>query len=168
MEKNQEILTFKNEVTDAYFGQLNMLLTAIKNEQPVGQVEYIKYNGEISINHILVLEKFRRKGIATSLLRYLQKKNKDKEIEWGYTTNDGTALKNAITYTIPNEETANKFKELEVLKAEFEKIDEKIEDENLSEEDGEKWNKLYDKIELLKNELWGKSPIKTLINCSNL
>ena len=48
---------------------------------------------------IEVLEDYRRQGIATQMLRYLQGQYPNEEIEWGYLTEDGSALSTGRWWT---------------------------------------------------------------------
>ena len=60
----------------------------------LGYLEYSVYDGEAYIQMIEVRQSEKRKGIATALIQSLQHDYKD--INWGYTTEEGTRLKRYI------------------------------------------------------------------------
>ena len=88
---------------DYHNGQHDFLCEAIYNGLPIGALQYSEYEGIPHISNIEVLEDYRRRGVATQLLQALQSKYPDKEIEWGMTTEDGTALKEAVTFEVEDE-----------------------------------------------------------------
>ena len=85
-----------DEALDAHSGQIDMLMQAVRGELTVGTIRYSIFEGRPHISMIEVLEDYRRQGIATQMLRYLQGQYPDEEIEWGYLTEDGSALYRAV------------------------------------------------------------------------
>ena len=79
--------------TDAYDGQVNMV-KEIKDRQgnPIAKLQYNEYKDNINVDMIEVNSKYRRKGLAKELLQDLQRENPNIEINFGYTTEDGTKL----------------------------------------------------------------------------
>lgn len=73
-------LTFNEEVTAYYSGQTNLALTAYQDGVVVGAIDYVEYQGVPSISMVTVLPEHRRQGIATQMLRQLQKQYPDVEI----------------------------------------------------------------------------------------
>ena len=73
-------------------------------ELTVGTLRYSIFEGRPHISMIEVLEDYRRQGIATQMLRYLQGQYPDEEIEWGYLMEDGSALYRAVVDEQPNPE----------------------------------------------------------------
>ena len=81
-----------------------MLMQAVRGELTVGTIRYSIFEERPHINMIEVLEDYRRQGIATQMLRYLQGQYPNEEIEWGYLTEDGSALYRAVVDEQPNPE----------------------------------------------------------------
>ena len=67
-----------------------------KNNRVIGTVGYLVENGEYSIYRIDVDENYRRKGIATKLMKSVQREAGDKYINLGTLTEDGKKLMNSI------------------------------------------------------------------------
>ena len=93
-----------DEALGAHSGQIDMLMQAVRGELTVGTIRYSIFEGRPHISMIEVLEDYRRQGIATQMLRYLQGQYPDEEIEWGYLTEDGSALYRAVVDEQPNPE----------------------------------------------------------------
>ena len=93
-----------DEALNAHNGQIDMLMQAVRGELTVGTIRYSIFEGRPHISMIEVLEDYRRQGIATQMLRYLQGQYPDEEIEWGYLTEDGSALYRAVVDEQPNPE----------------------------------------------------------------
>lgn len=93
-----------DEALDAHNGQIDMLMQAVRGELTVGTLRYNIFEGRPHISMIEVLEDYRRQGIATQMLRYLQGQYPDEEIEWGYLTEEGSALYRAVVDEQPNPE----------------------------------------------------------------
>jgi GNAT superfamily N-acetyltransferase/proteasome lid subunit RPN8/RPN11 len=163
----QSDIKFENISTNSYSGQTNFNLSATVDGKEVGYIEYVDYKGQPSISYIEVSKNHRRKGIGTQLLKKLQSMYPGQEIDWGMTTEDGTALQKAATYTIEDKKLSNKFKELEKLKKQLSELEEKMnkdtDNDNYNEADGELWDKLYWRQRKLEKELEDKKPSKMLI-----
>ena len=93
-----------DEALGAHSGQIDMLMQAVRGELTVGTLRYNIFEERPHISMIEVLEDYRRQGIATQMLRYLQGQYPDEEIEWGYLTEDGSALYRAVVDEQPNPE----------------------------------------------------------------
>lgn len=93
-----------DEALEAHNGQIDMLMQAVRGELTVGTLRYSIFEGRPHISMIEVLEDYRRQGIATQMLRYLQGQYPDEEIEWGYLMEDGSALYRAVVDEQPNPE----------------------------------------------------------------
>ena len=93
-----------DEALGTHSGQIDMLMQAVRGELTVGTLRYSIFEERPHISMIEVLEDYRRQGIATQMLRYLQGQYPDEEIEWGYLTEDGSALYRAVVDEQPNPE----------------------------------------------------------------
>jgi GNAT superfamily N-acetyltransferase len=68
-------ITFTNEITDAYSGQLNCEAGVYENGEIVGYVQYVLYDGELTISDIFVKPDRRRERFGSMLMEYIKKLN---------------------------------------------------------------------------------------------
>ena len=108
-----------DEALDAHHGQIDMLMQAVRGELTVGTIRYSIFEGRPHISMIEVLEGYRRQGIATQMLRYLQGQYPNEEIEWGYLTEDGAALYHALVDEQPNPDYLRVQSDLETITQEY-------------------------------------------------
>lgn len=108
-----------DEALDAHHGQIDMLMQAVRGELTVGTIRYSIFEGRPHISMIEVLEDYRRQGIATQMLRYLQGQYPNEEIEWGYLTEEGSALYQAVVDEQPNPDYLRVQSDLEAVTREY-------------------------------------------------
>ena len=108
-----------DEALDAHHGQIDMLMQAVRGELTVGTIRYSIFEGRPHISMIEVLEDYRRQSIATQMLRYLQGQYPNEEIVWGYLTEDGSALYQAVVDEQPNPDYLRVQNDLEDITREF-------------------------------------------------
>ncbi len=108
-----------DEALDAHHGQIDMLMQAVRGELTVGTIRYSIFEGRPHISMIEVLEDYRRQGIATQMLRYLQGQYPNEEIVWGYLTEDGSALYQAVVDEQPNPDYLRVQSDLEAITREY-------------------------------------------------
>lgn len=108
-----------DEALDAHHGQIDVLMQAVRGELTVGTIRYSIFEGRPHISMIEVLEDYRRQGIATQMLRYLQGQYPNEEIVWGYLTEDGSALYQAVVDEQPNPDYLRVQNDLEDITREF-------------------------------------------------
>lgn len=108
-----------DEALDAHHGQIDMLMQTVRGELTVGTIRYSIFEGRPHISMIEVLEDYRRQGIATQMLRYLQGQYPNEEIVWGYLTEDGSALYQAVVDEQPNPDYLRVQNDLEDITREF-------------------------------------------------
>lgn len=118
-EASPEETQILDEVLDAHHGQIDMLMQAVRGELTVGTIRYSIFEGRPHISMIEVLEDYRRQGIATQMLRYLQGQYPNEEIVWGYLTEDGSALYQAVVDEQPNPDYLRVQNDLEDITREF-------------------------------------------------
>jgi GNAT superfamily N-acetyltransferase len=88
-----------NDYGDAVPGGYNYKMVA---KTPEGEIMgRLEVNMETAtqegvIGLVEVEEKFRRQGVATKMLDWMRRYEPDLKLEWGYTTDDGAALRNAL------------------------------------------------------------------------
>ena len=151
-----------DSVTDYYSGQMNCHMSYVENDEELGYIDYSVYNDVPYINYIKVSPEYRRQGIATKLLKELQRQFPNTEIDWGMTTKDGTALKNKITTRVENrtatkvinalQNEQKKLEEIEnVLNQLYDKEELTEEEEKLLSKYGKEWDKVYKKVRSLED-----------------
>ena len=118
-EASPEETQILDEALDAHHGQIDMLMQAARGELTVGTIRYSIFEGRPHISMIEVLEDYRRQGIATQMLRYLQGQYPNEEIVWGYLTEDGSALYQAVVDEQPNPDYLRVQNDLEDITREF-------------------------------------------------
>jgi GNAT superfamily N-acetyltransferase len=99
-KKAQGSLSFENIHLDYHHGQNDFRLLAKIDDDPVGGIDYSEFKGSLHISYILVKPSRRRKGIATALVRELERLNETEfdgqPIRWGMMTPEGAALKESL------------------------------------------------------------------------
>jgi GNAT superfamily N-acetyltransferase len=152
-------------------GQYDLTLFAEIDNKDVGYIDYSKYQDDINIQMIHVDDEFKRQGIATAMLKRLQKEYPDTEISWGMLTADGNDLYQKIDFDIiPNKEYQKKLAGLAKLKD----LEKRFEEIAASKLDSEKkrdllsnWNKVNDAIYKIENRLRELKPENKLIKHEN-
>lgn len=91
---------FKNDHLDYYSGQHNFRASAYYKNKFVGKVDYTIFKNKIYINYLEVDEKYRRQGIGTQLLDFIQKENNIYDIDHGNLTDDGSEFNKSYTMEI--------------------------------------------------------------------
>lgn len=98
-EEAKEKFTVKNYSTDWHSGQLDMVMVAKdKNGNTAGTIEYAVYDGKPYIQMIRTEDGYKRQGVARYLLQNLQMEYPNTAIDFGMTTQDGTALLDSVTH----------------------------------------------------------------------
>jgi GNAT superfamily N-acetyltransferase len=163
-----------NSVEDSFRGGYGGTLVAKTPEQQLGYLTYTVYNDVPAISMIWVAPEFRRYKIARKLLKALQELSPTEEIDWGYTTDDGSRLKQSIDFIKrPNKDIINKIQKLKSVKSKLAQFDYKLEELRKKNPElagkyvntvSDKWNKLNDMEYRLENELsTGKREYSNLI-----
>lgn len=169
-------LAFRNEVRDYIKGQMNCTLQALVAGKYAGHIDYSVWQDDVSIQMIEV-PKLKRKGIATALLKELQRMYPETEINWGMMTDDGSKLYDRTNFTtIVNPEIQAKIEKLDAIKAEMKQIESQWEtwgelpddqkEAVRSEMEGlsHRWNEMCDQEWDLEQELRDAKPVKKLIS----
>lgn len=167
-------VTITNSVEDSFRGGYGGTLVAKTPEQQLGYLTYTVYNDVPAITMVWVAPEFRRYKIARKLLKALQELSPDEEIDWGYTTDDGSGLKKSIDFVKrPNRDIIKKTEKLKAIKSKLKQMNYRLEE--LGKKDPElarkfissvsdKWNQLHDLEYRLENELsTGKREYSNLI-----
>lgn len=148
-------LKIRTEVWDSYDGWVQGAVVCEYNNDIVGKIDVQINNDEeeIYIDMIEVKPEYRRQGIATQMFDFLRKEFADYYVEWGFTTSDGTQLKEKLTNTIKNPEYDNLEKSINTINNLLSKCEEKLNDdewlESVPQEEinrvSNRWQLLYDK-----------------------
>lgn len=165
----------QNQVLSFYSGQMDAMLSAEGPQgETIGYIKYAEYQEIPYIQYIEVDEKHRRQGVATRLLQELQNLYKGKEIDWGMTTEDGTKLKQSITYVVEDIEVKKLLERLVAAQMALQRneaqlnqlyeIEEPSQEQSIEiERLGEEWDALNDEIWNLNREIDGRKPEKVFI-----
>lgn len=159
-----EDVGIKNTVDDVYkAGVYDATLIATENDEQVGYLSYSVYKYAPAIKMIWVSPNARRQKIAVKMLKELQRMFPDSEIDWGYTTDDGSALKRNINFKqVPNRAVMDTKAKLLAVRAQLAKLNHKL--QTLQQTDieqartfvntvSDRWNKLHDLEYKLENQL---------------
>lgn len=68
-------ISFTNEVTDAYSGQTNCEAGVYENGEIMGYVQYVLFDGELTVSDIFVRPDRRRERFGSMLMNYIKKIN---------------------------------------------------------------------------------------------
>jgi GNAT superfamily N-acetyltransferase len=166
IEGSGEEVTFENVHIDFHHDQHDYELRAIILGKVVGYIRYVVYQDEVHLSMIKVHEDYRRKGIATQLVKHLQKMFPNTEIQKGSMTDDGSKLFGVLpTHTVVDPNYAPKFKRHEEVKNMLKKYSDDFEamsDKSTFMDTHSDWNDLHDENDKLDQELYGKKPTKTI------
>lgn len=125
METNQAV--FVTELTDAYKDQLNLETCLKVKGEVLGVIEFTIFREQIQISCITVRQDARRQGLATMLVKDLQSKYPESEIDWGqFMTDAGQALYNSLPMRTVPSAYAGEFETLKKLQDEFAAINTKM------------------------------------------
>jgi GNAT superfamily N-acetyltransferase len=86
-------ITYYNGSTDAYSGQVNMEAAIYVDGQIVGAVEYVLYDGELTVSDIQIRPEYRRMGYGSRLMKYIKEQNPEYRYVPSFKTEDGAAFK---------------------------------------------------------------------------
>lgn len=76
-ENNSKTIDFTIEHVNSYSGQDNYELGAYLNGEIIGLIEYVLYDGEITISDVVVVPKFRRMGVGSRMIQYMKNEHPD-------------------------------------------------------------------------------------------
>jgi GNAT superfamily N-acetyltransferase len=166
--KISEILTedieVKDTVEDSFRGGYDGTIYATDNGAHVGYIQYSMYQNKPAIKMIWVSPEYRRQKISYKMLKALQELSPEEEIDWGYTTDDGTNLKKSINFIKkPNKEVIAKKSKLAGVRSKLAQLKHKLEELQKTDPEkarafmasvGDRWNKFNDMEYRLENELY--------------
>lgn len=167
-------VTYSNYSTGVIGDQVNFVIVAEKDDKVIGYLQYGYYRDTPHIQMIKVADEYRRQGIGTKMMQYLQKLYPDAEINPGMTTPDGTLFLKDMFVEVPDEARTKLYKkrkrwlnayyraqaEMKPIEKELDRFyetpDEEITDEyrDKIQKVGEKWQELYDRMRELDRKLY--------------
>jgi N12 class adenine-specific DNA methylase/GNAT superfamily N-acetyltransferase len=151
--------TIEDNYIDYHDGQHDYIIQVNEADKKTSAyLEYSVYEDKPYINYIFVENEKRRQGLGRNMVQFLQQKYPNIEIEWGYMTDDGIALKNAVTYTVTNEEHIKLTNELNRLNTEITKLDETYKEATVPNDIKNHWYELEDERYRIKERLSNSSP----------
>lgn len=165
-------LRFRSECTASYSGQTNMTLYAELKGETVGRIDYVVYQGGVTVQWIKTREDMQRRGIATAMAKELQRQFPGIEVEWSAATNVGAEFIDTLQRDYQDNPDYGQLKsaydkakaEYDALQAEFDAWEGgPIKDNPEMFSKGERMNELDALIFDLEDQLRGKQPGKWLI-----
>lgn len=150
---------------NAYDDQVDMIKQAIKDGKVVGYLQYAVYEDEPYIQLIKVEKEYQRQGVATMLLKDLQKDFPNTSINTGMMTEEGTKLFSKVSVVKKNPLFTKYTNQLAKINQELKEISDKWDwfYENLdkdvyvmSEEEIEQLNNRDQKLKEQKRDLEDK------------
>jgi hypothetical protein len=160
----------QHTVTGCGHGQIDCLSTWMENGEAQGYVSYAVFEDTPHIQNIKVNGSHLRRGIATALVRDLQERYPEREIDWGMLTEDGSAFYNQLPFIEVPSEHARDFDKLARLQKRFDALIAKAQSQNKKDSFATytaAWC-LELHIDALKDELFFEKPTKRLIDLSAL
>lgn len=153
----------RDSVNDAYDGDVYGTIYAFnESDDIIGSLEYIISDSDNTffISMIQVSPNYQRMGIATKLCNYAKQNYGDYDVDWGYTTDDGAALKRKLCITYENPERAKAEERISDIKErmrEIESIMDSDDYDSYSEYEisslGDEWNDLNYELEEISNDI---------------
>lgn len=172
-----ESLEVKDQVIDVYGDEIYKEMALIKDGKIVGCISYSVYKGQPSIQMIKVADDEKRKGYGTKLIKQLQKEYPDQEINFGWMTDEGSALYKSLPKNIEtNKEYQNIEQKLDKSNKRLKKYsdildkvtgDETGEDQEKVLKAADSWNKEYKKNQKYTDWLSNNKKHKEYIDVSD-
>jgi len=86
-----ELNNINDECYDAHHGQQDCHLLGLNNNHDlVSYIDYSIYDNDIYINMVKTIKKCRRRGLATKLMKKIEKLYPNRKINIGYSSGDGS------------------------------------------------------------------------------
>ena len=86
-------ITYTDECLGYHHGQTDCEAVIYVDKEIIGVVQYVLYDNELTISHILVRPEFRRQGYASRLVKYIKEKNPEYRYKSSLKTEDGAKFK---------------------------------------------------------------------------
>jgi hypothetical protein len=174
--KRPDGATVEESVRGSGKGQTDLTLT-VKNAKGdvVGRLDYAEFDGVPNIDMVSVSEGARRQGFGALLVRELQARYPDTEINWGMLTEDGARLRDALPVkTIEDADVVARTNELTSLKEEYALMEQRIaefekiaspspEDVARVQSQTDGMNNLYDRISQVEKEIEGRPAARRIV-----
>ena len=141
-------------------GQKSLTMAVKLGGKSVATMDFSEYGDIPSIEWIKVDPEYRNRGLGKHMIRELQRMYPNQEIQWGYTTPEGTALYKSIPHKmIEKPEVIRKVEHLKKIKRELKKLEAKL--NSLTPEEktrwiqtvSDRWNRYHDMVSSLEHQL---------------
>ena len=86
-------ITYRDEMTAYYSKQSNCTASIYVNDKNVGYVDYVLYKNELTVSHIFIEPEYRRMGLGSRLMKFIQQENPNYKYKPSWKTDDGLAFK---------------------------------------------------------------------------
>jgi predicted GNAT family acetyltransferase len=163
-------IKIRTESVGSHHGQSDLVMIASIDNNDIATLEFSVFNQEPYINMIKVKDSYRRQGIATKLMKELQREYPDTEIHMGMSTEDGTKLLQSLpSKFIPNErynELLSEKNQLEVRIKELQIFLDTYDPKTQKEEainKGEEFNIISDRLYDIEKEMEGLKAGKNIL-----
>lgn len=128
----------------------------------VAYLDFSEYDQTPHVQMLHVDPDHRRNGLGAALLRDLQKRYQDQEVDLGMLTQDGSALISSLHFaTVTDPVLDKKFRLLARIREKLEALHNLPPEKQIDR--GNEWNRLNDMEYRLEDELQGQSPQKRII-----
>jgi GNAT superfamily N-acetyltransferase len=88
-----DTLTYEEEHLGSVYGQDNYELGLYLNGEIVGLVNYVIFEGELTVSNIIVRPEFRRRGFGSRMMQYVKKIHPEAKYKPSFKTDLGMAFK---------------------------------------------------------------------------
>ena len=156
-------MEIKSETRGSQSGQIDHTLYVEQEGKVIAYLNFSTYKGDVAIQMIRVADAYKRKGIGAKLLRDLQGRYPDTEIDLGGLTDEGAALISSLTFKTIVDPKADKLLRLQArIKGHLEAPANLPADQK--PKDSERWNRLHDMNIRLDDELEYQVRTKKIIS----
>ena len=164
---------------DYHHGQADYQIVAMtddRHQRVIGVLNFTEYQDRPAISMIEVLPEYRSQGIGKKLVAELQRRYPDEEIDWGYQTDSGSALKKSLPYRrLPRPEIISMLERLKKVETDLRRLEIKLDYLPADQRNRwiqtvhQRWDRLLDLRRRLKDQLATDSrPEKLIIDVDKL
>jgi len=86
-------IEYRDECIGSHSGQTNMELGLYINDEIIGMVQYVLYDGELSVSDIIVRPEYRRKGYGSKMMQHIKKQHPEYKYKSSMKTELGSKFK---------------------------------------------------------------------------
>lgn len=155
-------MEIKSEVRGCNSGQLDQTLFIEQEGRCIASLDFSDYRGEVAVQMLRVSPDHQRQGLGTALLRDLQRRYPNTEIDFGSLTDEGSHLVSSLKFaTVTDPYLERRFAMLARIKDKIEAL-QRLPPEEMAKR-GSDFNRLYDLEHGLEDQLWDKKAERKII-----